>query len=133
MSEYAGPVPLRVCVAGVTGWTGHAIADAVDAADDLDLVAGVSRSDPTSFSTVEEALDAVPADVLVDYTTAAVVRGHVLAHLSGASPSSSARAASPRPTMRRSTSERGSKGSASSRPATSRSRRRSCSGSPRRR
>jgi 4-hydroxy-tetrahydrodipicolinate reductase len=74
-------VPLRVCVAGVTGWTGHAIADAVDAADDLDVVAGVSRSDPTSFSTVEEALDAVPVDVLVDYTTAAVVKGHVLAAL----------------------------------------------------
>jgi 4-hydroxy-tetrahydrodipicolinate reductase len=74
-------VPLRVCVAGVTGWTGSAVADAVKAADDLELVAGVSRSDPTSFSTVEEALDAVPADVLVDYTHAQAVKGHVLAAL----------------------------------------------------
>jgi 4-hydroxy-tetrahydrodipicolinate reductase len=74
-------VPLRVCVAGVTGWTGSAVAEAVGAADDLELVAGVSRSDPTSYSTVEEALDAVPADVLVDYTQADVVKRHVLAAL----------------------------------------------------
>jgi 4-hydroxy-tetrahydrodipicolinate reductase len=74
-------VPLRVCVAGVTGWTGRAVAEAVETADDLELVAGVSRSDPSSFSSVEEALDAVPADVLVDYTHAAAVKGHVLAAL----------------------------------------------------
>jgi 4-hydroxy-tetrahydrodipicolinate reductase len=72
---------MRVCVAGITGWTGCAVAEAVETADDLELVAGVSRSDPSSFSTVEEALDAVPADVLVDYTHAAVVKGHVLAAL----------------------------------------------------
>src|SRR5438309_7197887 len=70
---------IRVCIAGVTGWTGRAIAEAVDAADDLELVAGVSRSDPTSFSSVAEALDAVPTDVLVDYTHAEAVRGNVLA------------------------------------------------------
>jgi 4-hydroxy-tetrahydrodipicolinate reductase len=72
-------VPLRVCVAGVTGWAGRAIAEAVDAADDLELVVGVSRSDRAAFSTVENALDAVPADVLVDYTHADAVKGHVLA------------------------------------------------------
>ena len=74
-------MPLRVCVAGLTGWAGSAVADAVKGADDLELVAGVSRSDPTSFSTVEEALDAVPTDVLVDYTHAEAVKGHVLAAL----------------------------------------------------
>jgi 4-hydroxy-tetrahydrodipicolinate reductase len=74
-------VALRVCVAGVTGWTGSAVAEAVDAAADLELVAGVSRSDPTSHSTVAEALNAVPADVLVDYTSAAAVKGNVLAAL----------------------------------------------------
>jgi 4-hydroxy-tetrahydrodipicolinate reductase len=74
-------VPLRVCVAGVTGWTGSAVAEAVKAADDLELVAGVARSDPTSFSTVEEALDAVPADVLVDYTHAEAVKAHVVGAL----------------------------------------------------
>jgi 4-hydroxy-tetrahydrodipicolinate reductase len=74
-------VPLRVCVAGVTGWTGSAVAEAVDAAADLELVAGVSRSDPGSFSSAAEALDAAPADVLVDYTHADAVKGNVLAAL----------------------------------------------------
>jgi 4-hydroxy-tetrahydrodipicolinate reductase len=81
MSEYAAVVPLRVCVAGVTGWTGRAVAEAVRVADDLELVAGVSRSDPAAFSTVKEALDAAPTDVLVDYTSATAVKGHVLAAL----------------------------------------------------
>jgi 4-hydroxy-tetrahydrodipicolinate reductase len=81
MSEYAAVVPLRVCVAGVTGWTGRAVAEAVEASEDLELVAGVSRSDPTAFSTVREALEAAPTDVLVDYTSAAAVKGHVLAAL----------------------------------------------------
>jgi 4-hydroxy-tetrahydrodipicolinate reductase len=72
---------IRVCVAGVTGWTGSAVAAALDAAGDLELVAGVSRSDPARFSSVAEALDAVPTDVLVDYTHATVVKGNVLAAL----------------------------------------------------
>jgi 4-hydroxy-tetrahydrodipicolinate reductase len=70
---------IRVCVAGVTGWVGRPVADAVGAAADLELVAGVARSDAASFSSVAEALDAVPADVLVDYTSAAAVKGNVLA------------------------------------------------------
>ena len=68
---------IRVCVAGITGWTGSAVGAAVEEADDLELVAGVSRSDPDRFSSVLEALDAVPADVLVDYTHATVVRANV--------------------------------------------------------
>ena len=70
---------IRVCVAGVTGWTGRAVAQAVEAASDLELVAGVSRSDPASYSSVTEALDAVGTDVLVDYTHAAVVNDNVRA------------------------------------------------------
>jgi 4-hydroxy-tetrahydrodipicolinate reductase len=70
---------IRVCVAGITGWTGSAVAAAVESADDLELVSGVSRSDPGRFSSVAEALDAVPADVLVDYTHAAAVKTNVLA------------------------------------------------------
>jgi 4-hydroxy-tetrahydrodipicolinate reductase len=70
---------IRVCLAGVTGWTGRAVAPAVAAATDLDLVAGVSRSDPGSYSSVGEALDAAPADVLVDFTHASVVKANVLA------------------------------------------------------
>lgn len=72
---------IRVCVAGITGWTGRAVAEAVRAADDLELVAGVSRSDPDSYASVAEALDAVPADVLVDYTHALAVKANVLAAL----------------------------------------------------
>src|SRR4051794_23812795 len=67
-------VVIRVCIAGVTGWTGSAVADAVRAADDLELVAGVARSDAGSYSSVAEALDAVQADVLVDYTHPTVVK-----------------------------------------------------------
>jgi 4-hydroxy-tetrahydrodipicolinate reductase len=75
----SGVTPIRVCVAGVTGWAGGPIAEAVRQAADLELVAGVSRSDPASYSSVAEALDAVPADVLVDYTHATFVKGNVAA------------------------------------------------------
>ena len=37
---------IRVCIAGITGWTGTAIAAGVAEADDLELTGGVSRSDP---------------------------------------------------------------------------------------
>ena len=70
---------IRVGIAGVTGWTGRAVAEAVESADDLELVFGVARSDPARFSTVAEALDVVDADVLVDYTHAAVVAENVRA------------------------------------------------------
>jgi 4-hydroxy-tetrahydrodipicolinate reductase len=69
----------RVCIAGITGWTGSAVAEAVEAAGDLELVSGVSRSNPASFSTVAEALDAIGTDVLVDYTHATAVKENVLA------------------------------------------------------
>jgi 4-hydroxy-tetrahydrodipicolinate reductase len=68
-----------VCVAGITGWTGSAVAEAVDAATDLELVAGVSRSNPAHYSSVAEALDGVGADVLVDYTHASAVKANTLA------------------------------------------------------
>jgi 4-hydroxy-tetrahydrodipicolinate reductase len=57
------------------------VAAAVDAADDLELVAGVSRSDPKSFSSVAEALDGSEVDVLVDFTHADAVKGNVHAAL----------------------------------------------------
>jgi 4-hydroxy-tetrahydrodipicolinate reductase len=72
---------IRVCVAGVTGWTGSAVADGVRAAEDLELVSGVARSHPDWPSSVAEALDAVEADVLVDYTHASAVRANVHAAL----------------------------------------------------
>lgn len=69
---------IRVCIAGSTGWTGHAIAKAVEEAGDLDLVAGVSRSGEGTYRSVAEALAAVDADVVVDYTHAAAVKENVL-------------------------------------------------------
>jgi 4-hydroxy-tetrahydrodipicolinate reductase len=84
---------INVCFAGITGWTAAPIADAIEAADDLALTAGVSRSaagqglgevtgldnDGWVYATVGEALASAPVDVLVDYTSAAAVRGHVRA------------------------------------------------------
>ena len=79
LPELSGAAEIRVCIAGITGWTGRAVADAVRAAEDLELVSGVSRTDPDSHSSVETALDAARADVLVDYTHASVVKANVLA------------------------------------------------------
>jgi 4-hydroxy-tetrahydrodipicolinate reductase len=45
---------IRVCVAGVTGWTGSAVAEAVEAVPDLELVSGVSRSDPRGLDQLLE-------------------------------------------------------------------------------
>jgi 4-hydroxy-tetrahydrodipicolinate reductase len=72
---------IRVCIAGITGWVGRPLAEAVRAAADLELVSGVSPSDAASFSSVTEALDADPVDVLVDYTNASVVKANVVAAL----------------------------------------------------
>ncbi len=82
---------IRLCVAGVTGWTGSAIAAAVATADDLELVSGVSRARAGTthelgvpvFGSVAEALAGPRADVVVDYTDATAVKGNVLAALDG--------------------------------------------------
>jgi 4-hydroxy-tetrahydrodipicolinate reductase len=72
---------IRVCIAGITGWTGRPIADAVRSAEDLELVAGVARTGQAHFSSVADALDAVDTDVLVDYTHASAVGPNVRAAL----------------------------------------------------
>lgn len=84
---------IRVCVAGVTGWTGSAVAKAVLAAPEMELAAAVARgaagqdagaaigAAPCGVACVascEEAL-ATPFDVWVDYTRPGVVKGHTLA------------------------------------------------------
>ena len=71
---------LRVLIAGVTGWTGAPLAEAVEAADDLELAGGIARSG-ADFPSVEAALAAAGADVLVDFTKPGVVRGHADAAL----------------------------------------------------
>lgn len=81
---------IKVCVAGVTGWTGKAVAQAVVAAEGMELVSAVSRSaagktlrqyqiesDVKISASVEEALQ-TKADVFVDYTSAAAVKAHTL-------------------------------------------------------
>ena len=75
----------RIIVAGVTGWVGKPLAEAIGNASDLELVGAVARGargekvgGVTIVGSVAEAL-AIPADVLVDYTSAAAVKSHVLA------------------------------------------------------
>jgi 4-hydroxy-tetrahydrodipicolinate reductase len=83
---------VSVCVAGATGWTGRAVAEAVLDADDLQLRSAVGRAHAGSDlgiawgaeangvpveGAVGDALDGV--DVLVDYTSPDAVLGHVLA------------------------------------------------------
>ena len=77
---------LQICVAGVTGWTGGAVAEAVANADDLALAAGVSRSAAGTslhgapvFASVDEALDDV--DVLIEFTSHAAAKANALTAL----------------------------------------------------
>jgi 4-hydroxy-tetrahydrodipicolinate reductase len=83
---------IRVCFAGITGWTAPPIVAAIDTADDLSLTSGVSRSaagrklaDATAsrsdgfiYASVLEALQSAEVDVLVDYTSAGAVKENVL-------------------------------------------------------
>ena len=85
-------VPLAVCLAGATGWTGRALVPALLQAPDLVLRSAVSRSAAGRdlgaalggdalgvpvHAGVAEALEGV--DVLVDYTSATVVKANALA------------------------------------------------------
>lgn len=88
-------MPLRIVVAGATGWVGRALVPAIAAASDLELAAAVARSAAGAdagtatggttlgvrlAATLEEAL-ATPSDVVIDYTKPHVVKGHTLAAL----------------------------------------------------
>lgn len=80
---------MRVCLAGITGWVGRPLVEAIRKSSDLQLVAAVSRSAKgTSIEgvvvsgSVAEAL-ATPSDVFVDYTSADVVKGNVLEAIEG--------------------------------------------------
>jgi 4-hydroxy-tetrahydrodipicolinate reductase len=78
---------VNVCFAGVTGWTAPPIVAAIDAAEDLSLTCGVSRSaagqplsavgsrsDGFVYASVPEALESSDVDVLVDYSSATAVK-----------------------------------------------------------
>jgi 4-hydroxy-tetrahydrodipicolinate reductase len=82
---------IRVCFAGVTGWTAPPIVAAIDSAEDLVLTCGVSRSAAgrtlaevtasriggSIYASVSEAMRSAEVDVLVDYTSAAAVKENV--------------------------------------------------------
>jgi len=77
---------LRVCMAGATGWTGSAIAEAVAKAADMELVSCVSRRAAGTevhgapcFANLDDALAGPAFDVLIDYTAPDVILGHTLA------------------------------------------------------
>lgn len=76
---------IRVIIAGVTGWVGKPLAEEVRRAEDLQLVGAVARSaagqtigNVTIVASAENALT-TPADVFVDYTSAAAVKHNLLA------------------------------------------------------
>ncbi|HJV13885.1 MAG TPA: 4-hydroxy-tetrahydrodipicolinate reductase [Propionibacteriaceae bacterium] len=82
---------IKICFAGVTGWTAPPIVAAIDASDDLILTCAVSRSvagmtlaeaagsrsDGYVYGSVSEALQSAEVDVLVDYTSASAVKGNI--------------------------------------------------------
>jgi 4-hydroxy-tetrahydrodipicolinate reductase len=89
------PSPLRVILAGATGWAGSALARGIAGAPDLQLAAAVSRRHAGNSlgdalheprlttrvsASVAEALR-TPADVFFEYTRPEVAKGHVLAAL----------------------------------------------------
>jgi 4-hydroxy-tetrahydrodipicolinate reductase len=89
--------PLKICVAGATGWAGSALSRGIVKSSDMELVAAISRSHAGKilgevlgieeystpvFRTVEEALATKP-DVLVEYTKPEVAKSHALAALHG--------------------------------------------------
>jgi 4-hydroxy-tetrahydrodipicolinate reductase len=82
---------IGICLAGVTGWTGSAVAAGVEAADDLELRAGVARSAAGQalpgggviHGDVGSALAAAEVDVLIDYTNPTAVEEHARLALEG--------------------------------------------------
>ena len=119
---------IRVVVAGVTGWTGSAVARAIlgggefvlagavarDAAGkDAGEALGLERAGVTVSATLAEAL-AAPSDVVVDYTKPNAVKGHALEALKAGRPGSGP------PTVARSTRRRAPPARVSSRRAISR-------------
>ena len=76
---------LRVAVAGATGRTGRPVADAVAAADDLELVARIAPSlaggGEGAYAELEEALDASTVDVVCDFTRPDLLEASVSACL----------------------------------------------------
>ena len=88
---------IRVCVAGATGWAGSALCKGIFNAPDMELVAGVSRSQAGKslgdvfgiagistpvFGSVAEAMESKP-DVVVEYTKPDYAKANILDALRG--------------------------------------------------
>jgi 4-hydroxy-tetrahydrodipicolinate reductase len=88
---------IRVCVAGATGWAGSALSKGIFAAPDMELVAGISRSQAGRvlgdvfgieglaapiFATIAEGLKCKP-DVVVEYTKPDVAKNNIVSALKG--------------------------------------------------
>lgn len=88
-------MPIRICLAGATGWAGSALALAIAQSGDLTLVSAVSRThagrvlgdvlaEPRLncpvYATAEEALS-VPCDVFFEFTKPDVAKSNVLSAL----------------------------------------------------
>ncbi len=89
-------MPIRVCLAGATGWAGSALARGITQSDDIELVAAVSRTHAGRmlgdvlaepglncpvYATAQEAL-AHTCDVFFEYTKPAAAKANCLAALS---------------------------------------------------
>lgn len=77
---------VKLCIAGITGWTGGGVAEAALLDHEVTLVSGVARGAAGStvygvpvFESVEAALAGPAFDVLIDYTKLDVVRANVFA------------------------------------------------------
>jgi len=83
---------LKVCMAGITGWTGKAIGAGIIAANDMELVSAVARKSAGQdagevlglerqgvaiSADLESALDAGQPDVVIDYTHPGSIKAHV--------------------------------------------------------
>lgn len=94
--HYRRMTPIKVCLAGATGWAGSALAKGITRTEDMELSAAVTRShagrtlaaalgedvtDAPVYASVEEALAAHGCDVFVEYTKPDVAKRNVLAAL----------------------------------------------------
>ncbi len=88
-------MPIRICLAGATGWAGSELSRAIASTTDLSVVSAVGRThaghmlgdvlgEPKLtarvFATAAEAL-ATPCDVFVEYTTPSSAKANILAAL----------------------------------------------------
>lgn len=88
---------IRICLAGATGWAGSALSRGIFAAPDMELVAGISRSQSGKilgdvlaierlsapiYGTIAQAMETNP-DVVVEYTKPDMAKTNIMIALKG--------------------------------------------------